>query len=77
MTAQATIDATITATATAPTAAARICVIQSTDAFAECCVVVSMRPTYGRLGAMASGRSLDSGTCLDIVAGDIAIALYI
>jgi hypothetical protein len=45
----------------APTAAARICPIQATGAASECCVVVSMRPTYGRLGAMASGRSLDRG----------------
>jgi len=61
MTSQATIDATVTAKAMAPTAAARICPIQATGAASECCVVVSMRPTYGRLGAMASGRSLDRG----------------
>jgi hypothetical protein len=42
--------------------AVRICPIQSIDASTECCVVVSMRPTYGRLEGMASGGTLDRGS---------------
>jgi len=64
MAVQATIEIPIRASAMAPGAAARIWPVQPTDAAGAWCVVCGMRPTYERLEAMASGRSLDRGEAL-------------